>query len=811
MKNGKRAALFIAKLVRGSVWGGAALLILLAGVGVGWFLAPSTPGTEPVMDEHVATGQEEISHWTCSMHPEINLPRPGQCPKCGMPLIPVKKGSQAMGEGFRTFTTSESAKALMNIQTMPVERRFATAEIRMVGKIDYDETKLGYITAWVPGRLDRLYVDYTGIEVNKGDHLVYLYSPELLTAQDELHRAAEAVARLRPDSSRVLVQMAKSNLEAAREKLRRWGLAEEQIDEAEEKGISSDHVTIYAPMGGTVIERFGQEGMWVTTGTRIYTVADLSEVWVKLDAYESDLTWLHYGQKVTITTEAYPGETFEGRIAFIEPTLDATTRTVKVRVNVPNANGKLKPEMFVRATVLAQAATRGRVMDPGLAGKWIGPMHPEIVKDGPGTCDICGMDLVRAEELGYVPLDISEDDKPLLIPVSAALVTGTRAIVYVEVLGAERPTYEGREIVLGPRLGKYYIVRSGLREGERVVTNGNFKIDSALQIMAKPSMMTPDGGGGGGHVHGGMQMKSAGDMKGPAVALADVSKEQLAGLDRAFVAVSEASDEQTKAALISFQEAIDAVEMSLLQGYAHMVWVEYSMRLKNDTVEALDAAGTKRLDAFLELMSNNLEKLRGELGLVAQHVSDDAPTHEAQAPEEFQGQIRTLFDTYLRIHAALAEDKFDTARKATKAALEALEEVDMGLLEGSSHRSWMGSHAAIADAFSKMDKAEKIKDMRAALAPLTAGLSKAIESLGIGPGNPVYRIHCPMALDGSGADWLQGAKKVSNPYLGGAMPTCGTLMGRVDHGPESSTSGSTKTHLEEHDGQAAHVVGGHDE
>ena len=214
-----------------------------------------------------------------------------------------------------------------------------------------------------------------------------------------------------------------------------------------------------------------------------------------LDAYESDLAWLHLGQAVEFTAEAYPGDVFTGKITFIDPVLDPTTRTIKVRVNVPNEDGRLKPEMFARAVVRAQVATGGRVMDPGLAGKWISPMHPEIVKDGPGACDICGMALVKAEDLGYVPAASDPEDRPLIIPASAPLLTGTRAVVYVEVPDQEKPSYDGREIVLGPRAGDYYVVRSGLAEGERVVTNGNFKIDSALQIMAKPSMMTPEGAG----------------------------------------------------------------------------------------------------------------------------------------------------------------------------------------------------------------------------------------------------------------------------------------------------------------------------
>ncbi len=265
-----------------------------------------------------------------------------------------------------------------------------------------------------------------------------------------------------------------------------------------------------------MIEKLKQEGDRVRTGDRIYTVADLSHLWVQMDAYESDLAWLRYGQKVEFTTEAYPGEVFKGKIAFIDPVLNKETRTVKVRVNVSNEDGRLKPEMFVRAVVQSRVASGGRILDASLAGKWISPMHPEIVKDEPGNCDICGMPLVRAETLGYVTAEPSDSAKPLVIPVSAALLTGTRAIVYVQVPDAEEPTYNGREIVLGPRAGDYYLVKAGLKEGELVVTNGNFKLDSALQISAKPSMMTPFGGGGGsGHNHGGGAMpKSDGDADG---------------------------------------------------------------------------------------------------------------------------------------------------------------------------------------------------------------------------------------------------------------------------------------------------------
>ncbi len=432
------------------------------------------------------------------MHTEIRLPKPGICPKCPMELIPVTSSAGDFGE--REISFSEAAIKLMEIETTAVERKFAAAEIRMVGKIDYDETRIKHITAWVRGRIDRLYVDFTGVNVNKGDHMVYLYSGELLGDQQALLAAIAGAKNVKSESYTLATRLKSANVEAVRTRLRLRGLTDEQIAEIEESGKPVTHLTIYSPIGGTVIEKKANEGMYVDEGTHIYTVADLSHLWVKLDAYESDLPWIRYGQEVEFTTEAYPGEVFKGIISFRDPVLNAKTRTVKLRVNVDNTEGKLKPEMFVRATVRSQVTGGGKVMAPEMAGKWICPMHPAVVKTKTGDCDICGMDLVTTESLGYV-VDVPKE-APLVIPATAPLITGTRAVVYVRVPGAEKPTYEGREIVLGPRAGDYYIVKSGLAEGEIVVTNGNFKIDSALQIQARPSMMNPEGAALPGHHHG---------------------------------------------------------------------------------------------------------------------------------------------------------------------------------------------------------------------------------------------------------------------------------------------------------------------
>ena len=482
-----------------------AALALVAAIA---FQCSSSPGdvgpdeSMPPSTSDVASAVGET--WTCAMHPQIRLPRPGPCPICGMDLIPVDDAGGGRDDAAeRTLVMSPEAVALANIQTAPVERDVVAKEVRMVGKVDYDETRVRKIAAWAPGRIDRLYVDFTGVEVKDGDHLVYVYSPELRTAQDELLQARRAAREIAQSRSAILRESSTATVEAAREKLRLLGLTPDQIDEIERRGTPSDHLTIYAPIGGTVVKKHAFEGMYVETGTPIYEIADLSKLWVRLDAYESDMSWIRYGQHVEFTTEAYPGELFHGRVAFIEPTLNPRTRTVKLRVNVENPDGKLKPEMFVRAVVRAGVTEGGKVMDPELAGKWIAPMHPEIVRDEPGTCPICGMDLVRAEDYGYVASD--PEATPLLIPASAPLITGERAVVYVKLPDTEQPTFEGREIVLGPRAGDHYVVRDGLAEGERVVVRGNFKLDSALQIQARPSMMSsPDRaaeGAHGGHRH----------------------------------------------------------------------------------------------------------------------------------------------------------------------------------------------------------------------------------------------------------------------------------------------------------------------
>jgi len=438
--------------------------------------------------EHTHTN--EADWWTCSMHPQIKLPEPGKCPICFMDLIPLK--TNADDDHPRQLQMSEAARLLAEIQTSTIKRNPAHKELRLSGKITYDETRVKTLTAWMSGRLERLYVDYAGMPVKNGEHLVDIYSPELFSAQEELLQAKLTIER-RTNQSSTVISNSRNNLEAARDKLRLLGLSDIQIQAIEKQRKASEIMTIYSPLSGIVTHKHAVEGMYVKTGMEIYTIADLDQIWVILDAYESDLAWLHYGQDVNIFIEAIHNQEFNGKIAFIDPILDPATRTVKVRINLPNKSKQLKPGMFVRAVVHSQLDALGNIINTELAGKWISPMHPEIVKDRPGTCDICGMPLIRTEELRIVK-KAANTQLPLLVPASAVLKTGKRALVYVKVPGTEVPTYESREIQISTRTGDYYIVIKGLSEGEEVVTNGNFKIDSAMQLSSKPSMMNSKGG-----------------------------------------------------------------------------------------------------------------------------------------------------------------------------------------------------------------------------------------------------------------------------------------------------------------------------
>ncbi|MCH7557947.1 MAG: efflux RND transporter periplasmic adaptor subunit [Planctomycetes bacterium] len=735
------------------------ILVLAVGFWLGRRGGAPEPDTRKVTAETETKAAAQV--WICSMHPHIRRTKPGLCPVCNMELIPVSTDETETLTSMRQLTVSENAKKLMDIVVAPVERKFVSAVVRMVGKVDYDETKLAYITAWLPGRLDRLYVDYTGVHVNKGDHMVYLYSPELISAQEELLQALEAVKNTKETELSIMREMTEAMVKAARNKLRLWGIKAEQIEKIERTGKVEDHMTIYAPAGGIVIHKNGLEGMYVKEGTRIYTIADLSQVWIKLDAYESDLEWLRYGQEVEFTTVAYPGSVFEGTISFIDPILNERTRSVKIRVNVPNPDGRLKPGMFIKATVRARVAAGGRIMDADLVGKWICPMHPEVIKSNSGECDICQMPLKTTESLGYVSDDPAQMQKPLVIPVNAALVTGTRAIVYVELPDTEVPTFEGREIVLGPRAGDYYLVRSGLKEGERVVVKGNFKIDSDLQIMARPSMMTPDGAGGVGE-----SLELPAKFRYQLQAILAAAQEVEKALAREDIT-------KVQSAFKAFGRSIKEVDMKRETGRPHLLWMEMKMRLSNDVLEGVEARTLKDAHRIGGSVADNIKSLMSKFGLKREIAKEP----RSAVSDAFRSQLAKVFAGYFAMQQGLTEDKPQAAAEAAQQTLTAVKAVQMKLLAGEDHNLWMKCAAELENILAEATQAASLESSRESFNLLSQQLIKVARRFGSTGDKPFYILNCPMAFDNKGADWLQSDEQTRNPYFdfGQMMLKCGSV------------------------------------
>jgi len=489
--------------------------------------------------------------WTCSMHPQVRLPRPGSCPICGMKLIPTSKLTAKKGDGNQ----------YAGLETQAILRRELFKEIQTVGKIDYNESRVEFISARIAGRVDRLYVDFTGIEVKENDHLVDLYSPELYSAQAELIQALEASEANTKGSERLINRFAEANLLATREKLRLWGLLPEQIAEIEKTRKLQTHITIYSPLAGTVIEKNVRLGQYIKEGDQLYRIAELDPIWLYLELYEYDIAAVRYGQPVDVALEAFPGEIFRGIVTFIDPFLDEQTRTIKVRVNLKNPDRKLKAGMYASATIRVRLMGNGAAAPTGLEGKFSCPMHPEVIQNESGKCPVCKMDLIQIpagspfahpggqshaaladgekspehaehatdppmtektmtdaamketaadvtpaetgelspEHTEHPPAMTTEAANPLAIPASAVLDTGRRQIAY---RATKDGNYELVELQVGSlatatdeagRTTLYYPVLKGLNEGDSVVIRGGFLLDSQTQIEGRPSLLFPKG------------------------------------------------------------------------------------------------------------------------------------------------------------------------------------------------------------------------------------------------------------------------------------------------------------------------------
>ena len=327
---------------------------------------------------------KKIRFWTCVMHPTVKMQEPGSCPVCKMDLIPVYEGSG--------LELTEQQKALIPVRTESIAFRKVEREIRTVGVLDYNETRMAYASTRISGWIEDLHVDFTGIKVREGDELLSIYSPELVVAQEEYLTALKSVEELKNTEYVELLRSIELNLTAAESKLKLYGLTGNQIKDIRNRGEVKTILPLYAPVAGTVVHMNVMRGQHLNKGMNLYRIADLSSLWIMADVYEYELPWIYMGQVVEITAQSMPGKTFSGKVTYIYPFFDTNTRTQKVQVAVANPNEELRPGMYVTLRMkptLAEIYTRGGMSETPYAC----PMHPWITSEHASECDICGMDL----------------------------------------------------------------------------------------------------------------------------------------------------------------------------------------------------------------------------------------------------------------------------------------------------------------------------------------------------------------------------------------------------------------------------------
>lgn len=416
---------------------------------------------------------------------------PGRCPVCGMKLKPQKISGDLKDK--YGLTLNKANIRIANIQTVAAEEKSLTEHMSAIGTIDYDEASLATISAYVDGRVEKLFADYTGFVVDGSCELAVLYSPELYLSQVALFQAKQLLQDTEKTDNKRILESNQRFYKSSKQRLIELGLSEEQVAEIENKGKPESRIRIKSPIEGTVVEKLVEEGEYVKTGQPIAKVADLSNVWLVLELFPKDAAKIRFGQKVVTQIQSIPNRKFEGRIAYVDTTVDTTTQSVPVRVVIPNPDGDIRIGDYATATITVDVthtvdAGIQPIYDSDLAGKWISPRHPQIQSDQPGKCSICDMDLVPAEKLGFSPLPIAKQ-LFVTVPRSAVLIVGDQNVAYVE---TKRGRFEFREIEVDRIIGGDVVVKSGISHGELVVAKAALLLDSSFNMANKPSLIDPN-------------------------------------------------------------------------------------------------------------------------------------------------------------------------------------------------------------------------------------------------------------------------------------------------------------------------------
>lgn len=500
------------------------IVTLVVGLLAGWLIFGGNRSNSHDDHEHIKTEISGETIWTCSMHPQIRQNEPGDCPICGMDLIPLVD-DQDDSIDPNAISMSPTAMQLASVSTAIVRKTNPIKQVRLSGKIQPDERLVYSQSSHIPGRIEKLLVNFTGEFVTKGQTIAYVYSPELVTAQEELFEA-QKIAESQP-----------LLFASAKEKLKNWKLSDKQIEQVLVSGKTQDEFPIRADVAGYVTSKMINLGDYVRKGETIYKIADLSKVWVLFDVYESDISWIKKGDKVDFTIASLPGDSFTSSITFLDPVIDPKTRVAKARVEYNNANGKLKPEMFASGMVDAKLANKSN---------------------------------------------------SLVVPKTAVMWTGKRSVVYVKTQSEKGVNFIIREVTLGAALGDGYLIEQGLVEGEEIAVNGTFSIDAAAQLAGKPSMMNPEeepvmtGHNQEGLNAGEIESKAA---ESKYLTIDKQAKEALQPLYASYLKWKDAlvnddfADAQKMA--VNMKSALGKIGMSLFKDDAHNAWMNYQERLGN--------------------------------------------------------------------------------------------------------------------------------------------------------------------------------------------------------------------------------------